>query len=103
MSMNNADAARVVEVGGAHPYRIAIGAGALADGASLAAHVRGRHVLLVSDSTVAPLYVATVREALHEARPDLLVGTFVLPAGEASKTLANFGAAMSWSARSFHM
>lgn len=85
---------RIVEVGGPSPYRIAIGPGALADGASLASHVRGRHVLLVSDSTVAPLYVATVREALHEARPDLLVGTFVLPAGEASKTLANFGAAI---------
>jgi 3-dehydroquinate synthase len=85
---------RIVEVGGQSPYRIVIGPGALADGAVLAGHVRGRHVLLVSDSTVAPLYVATVREALHEARPDLLVGTFVLPAGEASKTLANFGAAI---------
>ena len=85
---------RIVEVGGDPAYRIAIGPGALADGVALASHVRGRHVLLVSDSTVAPLYAAAVREALHEARPDLMVGTFVVPAGEASKTLANFAAAI---------
>ncbi len=85
---------RIVEVGGARPYRIAIGAGLLGDGAALAQHVRGRHVLLVSDSNVAPLYAAQVREALHAARAELQVGTFVLPAGEASKTLAHFGAAI---------
>ncbi|MEO8365721.1 MAG: 3-dehydroquinate synthase [Pseudoxanthomonas sp.] len=87
-------AARVVEVAGDHGYRIVIGPGLLADGAALASHVRGRHVLLVSDSTVEPLYASAVREALHGARADLLIGTFVLPAGEASKTLANFGAAI---------
>ncbi len=87
-------AIRWVDVGGTVPYRIAIGPGLLADGAGLAQYVRGRHVLLVSDSTVAPMYVATVREALHAARADLLVGTFVLPAGESSKTLTNFGAAI---------
>ena len=86
--------ARIVEVGGQAPYSIAIGPGLLTDGAALARHVRGRHVLLVSDSTVAPLYAATVREALHAARADLLVGTFVLPAGESSKTLDNFAAAI---------
>ena len=85
---------RIVEVGGAQPYRIAIGPGLLRDGAALAQHVRGRHVLLVSDSMVAPLYLAQVREALHAARADLLTASFVLPAGEASKTLANFGAAI---------
>ena len=85
-------AARIVEVGGDHAYRIVIGPGALTEGAALASHVRGRHVLLVSDSTVAPLYAGTVREALRGTRPDLLVATFALPAGEASKNLANFGA-----------
>jgi len=88
------DTTRIVEVGGEQPYSIAIGPDLLADGAALARHVRGRHVLLVSDSTVAPLYVSHVREALHEARPDLLVGTFVIPSGESSKTLSNFGAAI---------
>ena len=94
MSTQAQPGTRIVEVGGAQPYRIAIGAGLLGDGAALAQHVRGRHVLLVSDSNVAPLYAAQVREALHAARAELRVGTFVLPAGEASKTLANFGAAI---------
>ncbi|HZF97392.1 MAG TPA: 3-dehydroquinate synthase [Pseudoxanthomonas sp.] len=87
-------ASRIVEVGGAQPYRIAIGPGLLADGHRLARHVRGRHVLLASDSVVAPLYAARVREALHAARPDLQVATFVVAAGEASKNLANFAAAI---------
>ena len=36
---------RVVDVGGAQPYSIAIGPGLLDDVQALAAHVRGRHVL----------------------------------------------------------
>lgn len=86
--------ARTVDVGGETPYSIAIGPGLLADGNALAQHVRGRHVLLVSDSIVAPLYAGTVRESLHAARPDLAIGTFILPAGEESKTLAHFGHAI---------
>lgn len=88
------EATHRVEVGGDRPYSIAIGPGLLSDGRALAGHARGLHALLLSDSTVAPLYVATVREALHAVRPDLQVGTFVLPAGESSKTLSNFGAAI---------
>ncbi|NCT71857.1 MAG: 3-dehydroquinate synthase [Xanthomonadaceae bacterium] len=86
--------ARTVDVGGETPYSIAIGPGLLADGNALAQHVRGRHVLLVSDSIVAPLYAGTVRESLHDARPGLAIGTFILPAGEESKTLAHFGHAI---------
>ena len=86
--------ARTVDVGGEIPYTITIGPGLLGDGAALAQHVRGRHVLLVSDSVVAPLYAGAVREALHAARPDLAIGTFILPAGEESKTLAHFGHAI---------
>jgi 3-dehydroquinate synthase len=85
---------RTVDVGGDIPYTIAIGPGLLSDGGALARHVRGRHVLLVSDSVVAPLYAGTVREALHAARPELAIGTFILPAGEESKTLAHFGHAI---------
>ena len=87
--------ARTVEIGGSAPYSIHIGPGLLDDGAALAAHVRGRHVLLLSDSNVAPLYAGHVREALHAARPELRIGTFVLPAGEASKTLQHFGDAIT--------
>jgi len=85
---------RSVEVGGGAPYRIDIGPGLVRDGARLAQQVRGRHVLLASDSNIAPLYAAGVREALHAVRPELQIGTFVLPAGEESKTLAHFGDAI---------
>ena len=62
---------RTVEVGGAQPYRIAIGAGLLRDGAALAAHVRGGHAFIVTDAHVAPLYARDVADALQSARPDL--------------------------------
>jgi len=88
-------APRTVAVGGDVPYTIHIGPSLLGQGALLAQHVRGRHVLLLSDSSVAPLYLAGVKSALLDARPDLLIGELVLPAGEASKTLANFGAAIT--------
>ena len=84
-------AGRTVAVGGASPYRIEIGPDLLHDGERLAAHARGRHVLLVSDSNVAPLYAAAVAGALRQARPALSVATHVMPAGEAHKTLASFG------------
>ncbi|TCT26260.1 3-dehydroquinate synthase [Thermomonas haemolytica] len=83
---------RTVEVGGVAPYRIHIGAGLLADGTLLAQTLRGRHVLVVSDSHVAPLYAQAVEDALHAAHPELRIGRHVLRAGEAEKTLANFGA-----------
>ncbi len=85
---------RSLEVGGGQPYQIQIGPGLLGKGSVLAAHIRGRHVLLVSDSSVAPLYAATLREALHAARGELMVGTFILAAGEASKSMASFTAAI---------
>ncbi|MFN7136640.1 MAG: 3-dehydroquinate synthase, partial [Thermomonas sp.] len=83
---------RMVEVGGTAPYRIHIGAGLLADGVRLADTLRGRHALVVSDSHVAPLYAQAVEDALHAARHGLRIGRHVLRAGEAEKTLTNFGA-----------
>ena len=87
-------AMRTVAVGGATPYFIEIGPALLDDGARLAAHARGRHALLLSDSHVAPLYAARVEAALRQARPDLQLATHVMPAGEAHKTLASFGGAI---------
>ncbi|UNK56627.1 3-dehydroquinate synthase [Pseudoxanthomonas daejeonensis] len=84
-------ATRTVAVGGDTPYSIDIGPGLLGDGARLASHARGRHVLLLSDSHVAPLYAGTVEAALRAARPDLHIALHVIPAGEAHKTLASFG------------
>jgi 3-dehydroquinate synthase len=88
------NAPRTVAVGGVSPYLIHIAPGLLGDGGLLAGAVRGRHVLLVSDDTVAPLYLAGVRAALQDARPDLQIGQHVIPAGEASKTLHHFGGAI---------
>jgi 3-dehydroquinate synthase len=81
-----------VGVGGAAPYRILIGPGLLENGTALASMLRGRHALIVSDSHVAPLYAQRVQQALASARPDAHIATHVFPAGEASKTLENFGA-----------
>ena len=85
---------RTVDVDGAHPYRIHIGPGLLDDGALMAAPLRGAQALVVSDSEVAPRYAARVAEALQRARPGVQVGEFVLPAGEASKTLDGFAGAI---------
>ena len=87
-------APRVVDVGGAAPYRISIGADLLADGPLLATTVRGRDAFLVSDDQVAPIYLQRVHDALQSAKPGLRVGHWVLPAGEASKTLAQFAQAI---------
>jgi len=83
-------AIQTVEVGGTHPYTISIGPGLLDDGAVLAATLRSRHVLLVSDDNVAPLYAQRVIEALQAARSGLRVDRFDLPGGEGSKTLGYF-------------
>jgi 3-dehydroquinate synthase len=81
---------RTVDVGGAAPYRITIGPGLLDDGDLLAATLRGRHALIVSDANVAPLYADRLEAALHRARPNLEAARHVVAAGEAEKTLVNF-------------
>ncbi len=85
---------RTLEVAGERPYDITIGAGLLAAGELLGAGLRGRHALLVTDDNVAPLYADQVEAALRSARPGLAMARFVLPAGEASKTLEQFGGAL---------
>jgi 3-dehydroquinate synthase len=86
-------ALRTVNIGGAHPYSIAIDEGLLDEGTALATRIHGRHVLLVSDDNVAPLYAKRVEAALYRVRPELRVTRFTMPAGEQSKTLSQFGAA----------
>jgi len=84
------DNIRNVQVGGAQPYRIAVGEGLLDDGSALAAHVRGRHVLIVSDNHVAPLYARKLAATLQAALPAASVMVTCLPAGESAKTLDSF-------------
>ena len=68
---------------GTRSYPIWIGAGLLDDAARWRGAIRGRHVLVVSNDVVAPLYASRVRAGLG----GLTASTLVLPDGEAHKTL----------------
>lgn len=70
---------------GERSYPIVIGRDLFADSDLLSRHVSGRQVAIVSNETVAPLYVDRVRDALGERD---LVTEIVLPDGEQYKTLA---------------
>lgn len=85
-------ALRSVDVGGSAPYRIHIGADLLRNGPLLTERLRGRHALIVSDAHVAPLYAERVEAALHSACSELRIARHIIAAGEAHKTLHNFGA-----------
>ena len=77
---------RRIEVAlGARSYRVHVGRGLLAD-TDLATLAPGRHVLLVSDTNVAPLYLDRVRAKLAGKQ----IRAVVLTPGEQEKTLARF-------------
>ena len=65
-------------------YPILIGGGLLQDGAVLGRNVPGRDLLVVTNTTVAPLY----SRALAQGLPDRRIVEAVLPDGESHKTLA---------------
>jgi 3-dehydroquinate synthase len=68
---------------GDRSYPIHIGQGLLNKPELLTRHITGRQVLVVSNTTVAPLYLARVMQSLH----GLDVSTVILPDGEQYKTL----------------
>jgi len=70
---------------GARSYPIRIGAGLLDARALWRGAITGKHVLIVSNEVVAPLYLERVRAQLD----DVALSTLVLPDGEAHKTLAS--------------
>jgi 3-dehydroquinate synthase len=70
---------------GARAYPILIGGGLLADAALLDARVPARDVILVSNTTVAPLYAQAVTRGLSGRR----IVECILPDGEVFKTLPN--------------
>ena len=70
---------------GERSYPVYIGRDLLADPHLLASHVTGSQVVIVSNETVAPLYMERIRAALG---PRKLVTEVVLPDGEQYKTLA---------------
>lgn len=69
---------------GARSYPIHIGAGLLSRTDLIAPHVAARQVVIVTNDTVAPLYLDTVRRALS----DFEVHVSIIPDGEEYKTLA---------------
>lgn len=69
---------------GERSYPVYIGRDLLLDSELLAGHVAASQVVLVSNETVAPLYLPRVRAALAEPR---LVTEVILPDGEQYKTL----------------
>jgi len=86
----NLTPSRQVAVNGTTPYLIQIAPGLLDDGERLAAHIRGRDALILSDDRIAPHYLDRLACTLRKARPDLRLAEHIIPAGEASKTLAEF-------------
>jgi len=76
----------VVELG-ERSYPIAIGAGLLDDGPRLVRALAGRHVLIVSNDVVAPIYLDRLRTALAASGSALTIGSLALADGEAHKTL----------------
>ncbi|MDP6967599.1 MAG: 3-dehydroquinate synthase [Gammaproteobacteria bacterium] len=68
---------------GERSYPIYIGAGLLAQQSLLRQHIQGQQVLVVTNATIAPLYLSQVMDSLHGLQAESLV----LPDGEAYKTL----------------
>lgn len=72
---------------GARSYPILIGPGLLRDSALLATHIAARDLLIVTNETIAPLYLQMLTTSLGDRR----IETVILPDGESYKTLKTFG------------
>jgi 3-dehydroquinate synthase len=75
---------------GQRSYPVWIGAGLLDDHVRWRAMLRGRHALVISNTTVAPLYLPRIEAGLD----GLHWSSFLLDDGEAHKTFANVGRAL---------
>ncbi|MCP1373513.1 3-dehydroquinate synthase [Dyella lutea] len=88
----NAPAPRSIDVAlGLRSYAVRIGPGLLSDSTAWRAAIRGRHVLVISNTTVAPLYLDTVAKGLE----GLHWASFLIDDGEAHKTFDNVGRALA--------
>ncbi len=72
-----------VELDNARSYPIYIGSGLLQQADLLTRHIRSKQVVIVSNETVAPLYLAGLQQALAEYQLEAVI----LPDGEQFKTL----------------
>jgi len=71
-------------------YPIYIGEDLVTQGGLLERHLAGRQAFIVSNDTVAPLYLGPLKESLERAGK-LQVDTQILPDGESHKTLETLG------------
>ena len=83
--MNASNPATIDVTLGERSYPVWIGRGLLGDAARWRARLRGRHVLVVSNTAVAPLYLERVAHGLD----GLTWSSFLLDDGEAHKSFAN--------------
>lgn len=72
---------------GERSYPIHVGRGIMGDPSSLAPHVAGRQVFVISDENVADLYFHSLERALEGSRR---VDSHIIRSGERSKTLEGF-------------
>ena len=76
---------RVIDVDlGSRSYPILIGAGILGDSNLIAPHLTGNRVVVVTNDTVAPLFLERIQQSLQKAGKDVLA--IRLPDGEQFKT-----------------
>lgn len=81
------------------PYNVSIGKGLLTQAGSLMAdRIAPCRAVLVSDSTVAPLYAAQTKASLISAGYEVI--QYIFPAGEASKNWSELGALLEFLAQS---
>jgi 3-dehydroquinate synthase len=69
---------------GDRSYPIIIGPGAIGDSANFTPWIRSRQLLIVTNETVAPLYLARLTQTLE---PHYRIASVILPDGEEYKTL----------------
>ncbi|WP_404420122.1 3-dehydroquinate synthase [Marinospirillum sp.] len=74
---------------GERSYAIHIGSGLLKKGELITPLLEGKQVLIVTNTTVAPLYLEQLKSSLQKANPDLQIATCILPDGETYKNLAH--------------
>ncbi|XP_022740253.1 3-dehydroquinate synthase, chloroplastic-like [Durio zibethinus] len=78
----------IVEVDlGNRSYPIYIGSGLLDQHELLQKHVNGKKVLVVTNTTIAPLYLDKVVDALTKGNPNVSVENVILPDGEMYKNM----------------
>ncbi len=80
-------------------YAVTVGAGLLSEcGPRVRALLGASHVAVITDSTVAPLYLETVSASFRSA--GFRVSSYVFPAGEAHKTFQTLGDILEFLAES---